>query len=522
MNRNSSAIFLTALVVISLLYGYHRIIELPPYSIHQWRQTDGLSIALNYYKEGMNFFEPKMHFNYSEGGKGVGEFPIIYYIDALIWKITGQSSFAARLVNLLLSFSGFIILYKAIYKIINYRFPAIIIPLFIFSSPLIAFYSNNFLVNVPALSLIFICWYFFVRYYTDKKLRYLALFAFFATMSVLLRSTMFIGVVPVFILFFLEKIGYFKKKIFVNDFRLEGLLLLTPCIFLFIWLLFIRNYNASSNSVYFLTTIRPVWELGKEEILKTWHMFTGNIMFTIYNPGILFIIGISIILMLLVITKLNRYLVVFNISILISLLLYMLLWYANLDVHDYYLIELFLLIPPLYLSLVIFFKKYLTIIFNSWITKTLILLILIFSVGDSTVKVRLKYNLTDSFVSQMLLSEREIDKWDWYHWDYESKFRAYETIKPYLRSIGIKRDDIVVSIPDQSPNISLYFMDQKGFTSLYQEGKSIKEQLDCFIGRNAEYLIINDTTLYQKEEFSEYLKKKIGSYKNIEIFKLQE
>ncbi|NLB26072.1 MAG: hypothetical protein GX820_05190 [Bacteroidales bacterium] len=65
-------------------------------------------------------------------------------------------------------------------------------------------------------------------------------------------------------------------------------------------------------------------------------------------------------------------------------------------------------------------------------------------------------------------------------------------------------------------------MDQKGFTSLYQEGKSIKEQLDCFIGRNAEYLIINDTTLYQKEEFSEYLKKKIGSYKNIEIFKLQE
>ena len=103
---------------------------------------------------------------------------------------------------------------------------------------------------------------------------------------------------------------------------------------------------------------------------------------------------------------------------------------------------------------------------------------------------------------------------------YKDNLKAYETITPYLREIGIRRDDIVASIPDQSPNISLFFMDQKGYTSLYQDGKSIKEQLDFFINRGARYLIINDTSLYQEENFEEYRKKKIGQYFNIEVFEL--
>lgn len=217
----------------------------------------------------------------------------------------------------------------------------------------------------------------------------------------------------------------------------------------------------------------------------------------------------------------NKYMVVFNISILVFLFIYMLLWYANLNVHDYYLIELLMFIPPLLIILTDYSKKHLPQLYKSKEIKILVFAILIFSIGYSAVKTRLKYNSTENVLTQLLLPEREIDLWDWYHWDYESKFRAYESITPYLRSLGIKRDDIVVSIPDPSPNISLYFMDQKGFTSLYQDGKPVREQLDYFIDREAKYLIINDTTLYQKEEFKEYRQNKIGRYKNIEIFKLQ-
>ncbi|MDD4755923.1 MAG: glycosyltransferase family 39 protein [Prolixibacteraceae bacterium] len=517
----SHCLFLLALAGISYIYGYHKIIDYPPYSIHQWRQADGLSIALNYYKEGMNFFEPKIHFNYSDEGRAVGEFPIIYYLNAIIWKITGQSHFTARLINLLLVYTGLFALYKSIYHLMNSHFQAIIIPLIVFSSPLMAFYSNNFLVNAPALSLLFVCWYYFIRYYKDKSLRYLGLFAFFATISVLLRTTMIIGIVPILLLFLVEKIRFFKNRIFANNLWLEGLLLSLPCISIIAWLLFVRNYNASGNSVYYLTTVRPFWELERDDIFKTWHMLKDSVLPTVYHPGILFLTGISIIVMLLYIRKMNKYMVVFNISILVFLFIYMLLWYANLNVHDYYLIELLMFIPPLLIILTDYSKKHLPQLYKSKEIKILVFAILIFSIGYSAVKTRLKYNSTENVLTQLLLPEREIDLWDWYHWDYESKFRAYESITPYLRSLGIKRDDIVVSIPDPSPNISLYFMDQKGFTSLYQDGKPVREQLDYFIDHEAKYLIINDTTLYQKEEFKEYRQNKIGRYKNIEIFKLQ-
>ncbi len=515
-------LFLLALAGISFLYGYNKIIVNPPYSMHQWRQADGLSIALNYYKEGMNFFKPKIHFNYSAEGHAVGELPLIYYVNAIIWKITGQSHFTARLVNLLLVYLGLLALYKAIYKIINSQLLAIFIPLFIFSSPLIAFYSNNFLVNVPALSLMFLCWLYFVNYSRDKKLKYLLLLSLFATLSILLRTTMIIGFIPILIIFLFEKMRLFENKIFVKNFWTEGSLLSLPCLAIILWLLFVRSYNAANGSAYYLTTIRPFWELNRDEIFNIWHKFSENMLPTVYHQGILFIIGISILVMVLFIKRANRYMIVFNVSIIIFLLLYILLWYLNLDVHDYYLIELFLLIPTLFLILADLSKNHLRVIYQSKEVKILILIILLFSVGHSTVKTRLKYHSTENTLTQLLLSEREIDLWDWYHWDYEAKFNAYETITPYLRSLGINRDDLVASIPDQSPNISLYFMDQKGFTSLYQDGKTIKEQLDFFIDRGAKYLIINDTTLYQKEEFIEYRKNKIGNYKNIEIFRLQK
>lgn len=515
-------LFLLALISISLLYGYHIILFDPPYSMHQWRQADGLSITLNYFKEGMNFFEPKIHFQYSDHGRAIGEFPIIYYLNAAIWKITGQSYFTARLVNLLIVFAGFFALYKTIYLVIKNYFVSFFIPLLIFSSPLIAFYSNNFLLNVPALSLIFISWYYFVRYTKEKKITYLALFSLFASLSILLRATMLIGICPIFLLFFLEKTKLFKPALFTHKFWLELLLLSLPCVLIFLWLTFISNYNASNHSIYFLTQTKPIWSLKPGEIIEIWYKFSENIMPTVYHRGILSLIAISIVLLFILIKHINKYLLVFNLVIISALFLYVILWFSNLNVHDYYLIELFLLIPPLFLSLFLYSKDKLNILYQSKKVKILLVLILFFSLAYSTLYTRLKYDLKKSSLTYLLLPEQEIKLWGWYHWDYANKFKAYETITPYLRKIGIKRDDIVVSIPDQSPNISLFFMDQKGYTSLYQDGKPIKEQLDYFMTRGARYLIVNDTSLYQNEDFIAYRQNKIGEYKNIEIYKLTD
>jgi len=56
VKRKKKYLFLIVLVGIFFSYGYHIITFSPPYSIHQWRQADALSLALNYFKEGNEFF----------------------------------------------------------------------------------------------------------------------------------------------------------------------------------------------------------------------------------------------------------------------------------------------------------------------------------------------------------------------------------------------------------------------------------------------------------------------------------
>ena len=91
---------------------------------------------------------------------------------------------------------------------------------------------------------------------------------------------------------------------------------------------------------------------------------------------------------------------------------------------------------------------------------------------------------------------------------------------PYLRSLGISRNDRVISINDRSPNITLSLMDQKGVTDF---GKSIEdaEKIHQEIKKGAKYLIINNPDYYKKDFIQPFITHKIGTYMNIDIFDLR-
>ena len=163
MNKYKNLIFILLFILVSFLYKLQISIKYPPSSIHQWRQADALSITKNYFEEGMNFFEPKIHFQASIEGKAVGEFPVIYYINSAIWKVTGQNYVTVRLLNLSIVFLGLFFLFKLCERYLNNLFFSLFIPLFLFSSPLFGYYSNNFLVNLPAVCILFIGWFYFYK-----------------------------------------------------------------------------------------------------------------------------------------------------------------------------------------------------------------------------------------------------------------------------------------------------------------------------------------------------------------------
>ena len=114
MSKKWNYIFIVILLCVSSLYGYRDTLFLRPFSEHQWRQCDCLSIADNYYAEGMHFFSPEVHWsgNTGDGKTSTSECPLIYYTVAALWKVFGYHEFIYRLLNILIAFCGLYALFK--------------------------------------------------------------------------------------------------------------------------------------------------------------------------------------------------------------------------------------------------------------------------------------------------------------------------------------------------------------------------------------------------------------------------
>src|SRR3954465_8348709 len=138
-------VFLAFLVLILFfLNRYPETLFYRPSSIHQWRQTDCLSITKNYYEEGMHFFQPKVHYQGPKDGKAVSEFPILNYSVAFLWKIFGEHEFIYRLLEYLIYLTAIFALFNTIGGLLSSWTIAFFTVLLLLTSPLLTYYSLNF------------------------------------------------------------------------------------------------------------------------------------------------------------------------------------------------------------------------------------------------------------------------------------------------------------------------------------------------------------------------------------------
>ena len=83
---------------------------------HFWRKSDTYSQIMNYYYNGLNFFDHSYYYNlFDSNGKAVGEFPIFYYFIALQLKLIGNYSIIIKINWLVLTFIGLFSLFKICY-----------------------------------------------------------------------------------------------------------------------------------------------------------------------------------------------------------------------------------------------------------------------------------------------------------------------------------------------------------------------------------------------------------------------
>ena len=106
------------------------------------------------------------------------------------------------------------------------------------------------------------------------------------------------------------------------------------------------------------------------------------------------------------------------------------------------------------------------------------------------------------------------------HYDIFRDSYRFERMKPYLKEIGVKPEDKVLSFPDYSFNISLYMMDRKGWSNsnYYSEYEQIQELIDA----GGEYLILSDTNYLKNEFIQPFIQNQIGEFEGIRIYDLKE
>ncbi len=527
--KYSKYLLFLALMCLSYLYQYNHILFYPPQSIHQFRQTDCLSIAINYYQGNMNFFIPELHNQMSQGGTSgfaAGEFPIVYYFVAVLWQIFGFHLWIFRLVEVVITFIGLLALMRIFVGILKDSLWALMISILLFSSPIVAFYSNNYLTNMPALSFVILSWYYFYKFFETQHLKQLYIAMLFFALAALLKVSSAISYMMILSVFFLELFGWIKIKNHAKLFHKPSKhiipMLIVPTV-MFLWYGYASWFNARYGGSYTFNSIWPIWNMSTTEINIVCNGFMTFMVQQIFNIYTLIVIGLMLIaiIFLVAVKKIPKMHLTLLSILLLGTLLYALFWFNALGNHDYYLIDFLPFCLFICLIFLVGFKKYSAKLFNNWIVKSVFLLFLCYNVLYCQNNMKMRYWI-DINKPERFASENEIGRWAFMHVNYVKKMQAFETLHYYFNALGVKPTDKVISIPDSSINISLVLMNHKGWTSFGFEGMKQKQKIEKQIMLGAKYLLVSDSSIYKDTSIEPFMHDYVGSYENIDIFYLQK
>jgi len=518
-------IFLALLVIMFFLYRYPYSIQKGPYSIHMWRQACDLSWTKSYLEEGFHFFKPTIHWTTtSHEDQAAQQFPIINYLVALLWGIFGQHEFIFRLFNLLIVYLGLFYLFKFTFNIVKDSFWSLYVSLLLFTSPILVFYANNFPPNAPSFGLVLIGLYHYWKFVQTRKQKFLYISLFIYLMAGLIKATALLSYTAIVGIHLVSQISYFRHRLKIP--KIGKLIHLLPMIgvyaIFYLWVIWVRDYNHQHISGLYTTGFRPIWDT--ENIYEV--LYYGTQLYTFMYPAFFNRVAVVIIVTLLAwliinFRKSDRFLVSFTCINFIGVIAYLLLFIKGFTVHDYYLTNVLIIIPLILVSFLHYLKSNQISLFNSKAFRGLAIAGMVLVIYNTMVIQRLRYDTNDTFVKHtILLDDQQKKYWKYIQDKYKNRFEALETITPYLRELGIKRTDHVISVPDGSPNITLYMMDQKGCSEFGLFDKKGNDRIEEFYKAGTRYLIVNDPAYLNNSFLNRYTDNKIGEYKNVQIFKL--
>ena len=503
----SIAVISALILLLSYLYDYPEILTKRPQGPHQWRQTDCLAFTASYYHNEAKFFQPRIY-NLLNDNKGetAAEFPVLYYLIAQLWKIFGKHEWIFRLLNYGFTFLALIAMLKWFEKILKDSFWSIWSVLLLFTSVLYVYYTLNFLPNIPAFDLVLIGWYFFYCYKNDRKDYHLYLSIFLFLVAGLLKISSAISFVALSIIFLMDWTGLSilstKEKIFPRPlkFVIPAMLALASWL---AWYLYALFYNKTGNSGTMLLGIWPIWVLDREEIRNIIEAIRVLWFEDFYYPVTQFMLILMFAGIMVMIRKTRLSLGSITVLLGFGFLSYIILWFYALQYNDYYFIDLLILSVFVLLTFFDAVMQYKIgqILLNSYLIRAIALLLLVLNINHTTQRMKVRYE-------------------GWLNNLHKNELYGYEDIEQYLDSLGISRDQKIISANDPTDNASLYLMDRKGW-SKYETNMKDSLKIVQRIQQGAGWLTLSHD--FEGPEYSHwnyFIKEQVGQHRNLKIYRL--
>lgn len=502
INKKTYLLFFFIIIIFSLLFEYTDIVFNLPQSNASWRQADCASFALNYYQNGMNFFEPRVHNVLTNEGHAVGECPLIYYFVAILYNIFGPHEVIYKIVTLIIFFLGLCALLRLTYRLTSNIIISFIVPLIVFSIPMIMMYAVSFLPDIASFSFLLIAWDYFYKYKMYSKVKNFWLSMLFFALATLLKATAGFSFIALGVMYSLELLNWNNSdKLFRHKIHnvLGFIIVLVVVLGWYSWAV---AYN-ERYGVSFLGTKSwpgwPIWEISNENFIGTitsFFFYSGS-MFNLIMVGVFF-------LTIIFIFHNDKYLDGFLKSIIILLLIatisFIAYFFGGMKDQAYYYVNLSFLPLLTFIASIIIIKNKYKEIFSSKIFISLLLVLLLYNVYEA------KTSLKTYFHGGKMHEKLNNNLYD-------------PELRNFIKNLGINTHDKIISIPDITPNVSLYLINRPGWTNYYGIEYTPLKIIQT-IKSGAKYLIVSDTSVFFLPGIKQFMNDYLGHFNNIYVYKL--
>jgi hypothetical protein len=501
-----AGLFFLLLLLSWHFFHYADILPFGPTSQHNWRQSDSASLALSYYNNGMEFFRPSVH-NIGIGGTGsVGEFPILYYVAAGLYHLFGPNEAVLRLLHYLFFVLGIWGFSRINLRIFNNAWVAVLLAGIFLTMRLSAYFSFNFIPNTVSLGLmLFAAWLYF-RYYQSRWMGWYWIAMTCVLIGGLIKPTMLVlflawasvwGLSTLF-----SRVPFFQvdRKLFP---KIPVVIITIAAVMgaIFLWMYWGRSYNKMHRSWVFMMEAAPAWELDRGAYKFTWkrirHWLDGRIYFAEFN----YIIAVAFGLNCLFIRRFPPFIRWFFGFVTLGTAAYMALFFKQFIDHNYYFFDFFpFLMLTLSMSLYLL-KSYWPKVFHHW--GFVLVLLVIFNMGLNNARIYMDdaYDLSKSIMPTSV----------------NPSFYHTKELRAYVEEIGIKYEEHqILSIPDKTPNLTLYYLNRNGFTRIKKDVSDW--EMNEYIKQGADFLVVSDAEVLESDQVKPFLIKPIGVFESSIFF----